>query len=138
MTNIDDLKKEELENLQENELFDLESLILEGAEARIPVVFEYPRKDGSMVEVTCKLKPLTNVEVDNARRVAMKVSGTTMDIELLKRGMFTKNGAPFPPHLIEKMATGVVTSLSEKLGEISGIQVDEEEKIKFAEKMMGF
>ena len=142
MVDIEKLKNEEFENIMQaevdDELYTLEQLILEGENAKIPVVFNYPKKNGEIVEVTAKLKPLTDVEAQNARRVAMKVKDTTINLELLKRGLYTKNDVLFPSNLIMKMHVGVVNELVEKLGEISGIKIDEEKSSELVDKLMGF
>ena len=138
MTSIEELEKQELENLtEEEELVDLESLIREGADAKIAIVFDYPRED-KVVKTTALLKPLTNSEVNNARRVASKVSDTTFEIELLKRGLYHKNGDLFNPELIGEMYAGVVAGLVEKLMEISGVKADKKEQMEFAKELMGF
>ena len=90
------------------------------------------------VPVTAILKPITNVEVKNAVAINRSVKDTTLNIEILKMGLYTKNNEPFPHHLLYKMPTGVVDSLSEKLMVISGVQPNEEASDEFVEKMMGF
>lgn len=135
---IEKMREKELADLTNNNPVDLETLILEGANARIPVTFDYPKPNGEFVELTCCLKPLTSTEVDNARRLALKTRGTTAEIEMLKRGLYTKEGEQFPPELIPKMVSGVVDALVQKLLELSGVKIDEEEQIKFAKEIMGF
>lgn len=142
--NIEELKNEEIEELtQETDLRDLESLILQGTDARVPVVFDlklYDKKNEKMITKTvkCFLKPLTNTEVQNAQRIAYKFRDTTPQIEFLKKGMFDGNDELFNGKLISSLPTGVVDKLAEKLLEISGVELDKEEQRRLAEDMMGF
>ena len=139
MNDIEDLRNEEIEHLsKETDVeYDLETLIIEGEKARIPVEIDYPMGDKT-VPVTAILKPITNVEVQTALSINRSVRDTTLNIEILKKGLFTKNNEPFPSELIYKMPTGVVDALSQKLMVISGVQTDEEASEEFVEKLMGF
>lgn len=138
MSNLEQVKKEELETLSENdEVYDLETLILEGEKARIPIQIDYPKGE-TTVPVTAILKPITNVEVQNALAVTRSVRDTTLNIEILKVGLFTKNNEPFPQELLYKMPTGVVDAISEKLMAISGVRTDKESENEIVEKLLGF
>ena len=138
MTDIDKLKKDELNEL--NNTQDLQSLILEGVDARIPVEVEYITKTGEFAKAGAKLKPLSDTEVQNALRTARKVSDTTFNLELLRKGLFDLNGEPFPFEVLKLMNSGVVNSLANKLAEISGIELDPDDATskQFAEDLMGF
>jgi len=145
MTNTEELKQQELSELTNDyNLEDLEDLIISGTDARIPVVFElelFDKKQKKMVvhNVSCNLKPLTNTEVQNAQRIAYKSTTTTLQIEILKKGMFGINDdKPFNQKLIEKLPTGVVDNLAEKLLDISGVKLEDEQQRQLAEQMMGF
>lgn len=142
-------KEEELKELERTEndleinLEELESLIIEGADARIPVLIEYPKRDKKTGTVTyekytANLKPLTNTEVNNARRAAAKITNTTLELELLRRGLFTKDDNPFPFKLIRLMNNGVVNGLVEQLLDVSGVKLDPEEQKAYAREVMGF
>lgn len=138
MVDANELKEQEIEMLKEEGTYDLETLIIEGQNVRIPVIFDYPLPNGKTAEVTCKLKPLTNVEVNNARRTALKNQNTTMEIEMLKIGMYTSKDKPFPRGLIKEMPTGVVVELAQKLIELSGVKIDREEQLQLAKEIMDF
>ena len=81
------------------------------------------------------IRPLTNVEWNNAARIARKNFTTTNEIELLKVALYTKDGEPFPKELVEKLPNGVVIKLVQMLGEISGVEVTEE-NMKLAKEML--
>lgn len=144
MANIKDLKQKELEQLnKETDLKELESLIIQGADARIPIVFDltlYDKKNEQMrtETVKCYLKPLTSTEVQNSQRTAIKFKNTTLQIELLKKGMFDSNDEHFNQALIEALPSGTIDKLAEKLLEISGVEIDPNQSKEMMEKMMGF
>ena len=144
MTNLDENIKDEIEHLsQEEEIFELEDLIINGEKKRIPVIVEIPEyneETGEMIvkKFTARLKPLTNVEVNNARELGLKVKNTTTDVEILKRGLYTKNNTLFPAEFIEALPAGTVEELSLKIAEISGIKFNEDDAVKLAKDIMGF
>ena len=153
MVNIDELEQMELEELNnetitdntddEIDLNELENLILEGTDYKVPVLIEYPvfnKKTGEMknVRYTAKLRPVTNTEVNNARRSVGKIKGTSFELELLKRALYTKNDELFKPAIIFAMKAGVVARLVETLLDISGIKLDKDEQEAYARELMGF
>ena len=139
MPTIEELKEMELKSLSEEdeEIFELESLITDGADAKIPVTISYPRPDGRMVKGAVLIRPLTNVEWNNAVRFKRKPGdNTTNEVELLKLALYNKDGEQFPPDLVEKLPNGVVLELVKEVSRVSGINWDE--NLKLAQKMMGF
>lgn len=139
MPDINELREKELKSLtqEEEEIFELETLITDGADARIPVIISYPRPDGRIVKGAVLIRPLTNVEWNNAVRFQRKPDDTTTnEVELLKLALYTKDGKQFPPELVEKLPNGVVLELVKEVSKASGI--DWEENIRLAQKMMGF
>ena len=134
MTDIEQLKEAELNSLSvDSEVLDLESLITDGVNAKVPVEVTYKGKVFGAI-----LKPLTNPEWNNALRVGYKNQSTNSEIELLKIGLYNKNGDKFPNKIIEQLPAGVVTELSKELARISGISIDMEENVKLAKDMLGF
>lgn len=139
MPDINELREKELKSLtqEEEEIFELETLITDGADARIPVIISYPRPDGRIVKGAVLIRPLTNLEWNNAVRFQRKPGDTTTnEVELLKLALYTKDGKQFPPELVEKLPNGVVLELVKEVSKASGI--DWEENIRLAQKMMGF
>ena len=133
-----DKKAEELIKLsEEEEIFNLESLITDGADARVPIEIKFPTKTGTK-RAAAMIRPLTNVEWNNAIRIARKNFTTTNEIELLKIALYTKEGEPFPKELVEKIPNGVVIKLVQILSEISGIEITEENMKMAKEMLKGF
>lgn len=139
MTNTDELLQQEIESLSaEEEIFDLESLITDGVDAKIPIVIEFP-KDGKMVKAGAMIRPLTIVEWNNATRLQRRPSeNTTNEIELVKKALYTRKGEEFPPDLVDKFPTGVVLELVKQIARISGVELNSKENIKMAKELMGF
>lgn len=139
MTNTDELLQQEIESLSaEEEIFDLESLITDGVDAKIPIVIEFP-KDGKMVKAGAMIRPLTIVEWNNATRLQRRPSeNTTNEIELVKKALYTRKGDEFPSDLVDKFPTGVVLELVKQIARISGVELNSKENIKMAKELMGF
>lgn len=137
MTDINKLQEEEIENLsQEEELYDLETLILDGVDAKIPIIIDFPTKDG-IKKVGAMIKPLTAVEWNNAVRLSQKIKDSTSELEIVKLGLFDKNGEPFNYDLLLKMPNGVVKDIFYQIADISGVKFTEQE-IGILENIMGF
>ena len=58
------------------EIFNLESLITDGADARVPIEIDFPTKNGKK-KAAAMIRPLTNVEWNNALRISRKNFTTT-------------------------------------------------------------
>ena len=137
MTDINKLQEEEIENLsQEEELYDLETLILDCVDAKIPIIIDFPTKDG-IKKVGAMIKPLTAVEWNNAVRLSQKIKDSTSELEIVKLGLFDKNGEPFNYDLLLKMPNGVVKDIFYQIADISGVKFTEQE-IGILENIMGF
>ena len=130
-----DLKQREIESLssEEMEILDLEKLITDGVNAKIPMEITYNNKKFGVL-----LRPLTNIEWNNAIQTSIQNKKTTNEVELLKLGLYKIDGNPFPKELISKLPAGISSELMKKLAEISGIQINSEENIKMAKQLMGF
>lgn len=127
------------EIIELDEAMELETLILQGNKAQIPIIIDYPTADGKISQVACKIRPLNNIEWNNAIQKGFQNSyETNSNIEIVKRGLLTKDGDGFPPELVEKMAGGVVNTIAEEIARVSGIKFDKEENIKYAKELMGF
>ena len=140
MANVEELKQQELDKLKgKEEVYDLEQLVLDGTAARFPVKIKLPhqKEDGTfeLVEVGALVRPLSNIEWNNAVRIAQNDFTTTVEIELVKMALYTKDGEQMPPRVIESMANGGVIELVNLITEISGIDI---EKNMRQARMMGF
>ena len=139
MVDVNKLKEEELENLEKKEeevIYDLESLILDGVDSKVPIVIDFPTSEG-VKKVGALIKPLTAVEWNNAIRLANKLKDSTSEIEIVKIGLFGKDGEAFSYDLIMKMPSGVVKDIFYKIADVSGVKFSEQE-IGILEAMMGF
>lgn len=133
MTN--ELKQQEIERLsvEEKEVIDLEQLITDGVNAKIPIEITYNNKTfGVMV------RPLTNVEWNNALQKSIHNKKTTNEVELLKIGLYKTDGTKFPAELIEQIPAGISSELMKKIAEISGIKLNTKENMELVKEMMGF
>ena len=128
-------------NLDEEPVLDLETLIVDGANARIPVEVDVPvYRDGEMhyAKYGAVIRPLTSFEFTNAAQIGLKDNTTDVNTEIVKVGLCTKDGGEFPEHLIRKLPVGVIVKLAEKISEVSGIKQDKVEQEKLAREVMGF
>lgn len=124
MANIEDLQKEELINLQVEEV-DLEDLIILGDDKLINISVTYPEeKDGEirLVKTRAKIKQLTIKELKN-----IDVNNLKLDIivKILQKALFKRDGTPFTSALIQNMPLGVTYAITKKIMEISGVDPDQ-------------
>lgn len=137
-----DKMEEEIEMLsQENEVFDLETLIVDGADARIPIEVEFPiYKNGELKykKYGVMIKPLKSSELTNATQKGLRDSNSDVNTEIVKLGLCRKTGAQYSPEIVEKLPAGVINKLTEKICEISGIHQDKEKNNELIREMMGF
>ena len=139
MANVDELLQKEIESLSaDEEIFDLESLITDGVDAKVPIVISFP-KHGETVKAGAMIRPLSIVEWNNATRLNRRPNeNTTNELELVKKALYTKNGDKFPDELIDKFPTGVVVALVKEIARISGVELNSKENIQMAKELMGF
>ena len=116
MSNIEDLKKEELINLQAEEV-PLEDLIVMGADKKIPIHIEYPQGD-NIVRTKCLVKQLTNINITPN-------SDVTEVLPILAKSMCKQNGENFTTDELSLLPIGVLKAILTKIFELSGI--DEKE-----------
>ena len=142
MTNVDKLKEKEIAQLSaDEELYDLETLITGGQDVRVPVEIMFPKYDKEtgevrMVRAGALLRPLTNIEWNNAASIKKSsYNTTTTEVELLKMALYTPKGNQMPPEIVEAIPNGVVVELVKEVSRISGIDLDANMKLI---KEMGF
>ena len=130
-----------MNNEFDDDVFDLERLIVDGADARIPVEVDFPvYRDG---ELTVKkygvmIRPLKSSELNNATQAGLRFDDTDVNTEIVKKGLCRKDGSPYDPDVVEKLPAGVINKLVEKICEVSGIQQDKERNAELIREMMGF
>ena len=117
-------KELKIENTQK--FATLEQAITEGGNGLIPYEFDYPNTD---LTVEVKLKPLTNPELDSAAQ-SSKITGNTVDIEILSFALFNTDGSNFGTDLLIKLPAGVVLELVYKIMEISGFDINKLNELK--------
>lgn len=144
MDELTELQKEEMERLsEEEEIFDLETLITGGTDVKYNVVIQFPKQeaDGTFrsVKASAIIRPLNNVEWNNALTIGFnKAYNTSAEVEIVKKGLFTKSGEQFPSDLIDDMDAGVVTQLARKIADISGVSLNREVSTDFIKDLVGF
>ena len=116
MVNTDEIKIN-----KDEEVYDLETLITEGADAQIPIEIEFPNGK----KAAAKIRPITTAEFQSI------YSNNTAEILLnvLELGLLNKNGEPLPHKLLESMPMGITAKIAEKLCAISGLELQPENKI---------
>ena len=104
----------------EEELFDLETLITEGVDARVPIEIEFPngKKAAAMI------RPISTAEFQTIYKSG---NATNILVGILEAGLLNKKGEPLPINLIEAMPIGLPAKIVQQIFEISGIEIDEDE-----------
>lgn len=137
MEDVSKLQEKELIALSDDEVFDLETLITDGADAKIPITIKFPTSEGKVVKAAAMIRPLTSIEWNNCVKLnRSKNDKSNNEVDLLEKALYTKDGKQFPKDLIKKIPAGVVLEIVNEISRISGI--DTEQNIKLAKEMMGF
>lgn len=129
MSDIDELKQKELEELGKVEMqeeFDLEELIILGDDKKMPILIEYPTPDGRRVKAKALIKQLTINEIDNVKTQETQLQAAMI---VLQKALFKTNGEPFSKNELRKLPIGVLTEISDKILEVSGIDDDTKQEL---------
>lgn len=129
MTNVDELKKEELEQLAtvEHEEVSLEDLLVLGEEKRIPIRITFPNPDGeTKSNAKALIKQLTLKELDSLK-INSDVASSNMSI--LQKALFKQNGDTFSRKELEVLPLGVVNAIATKILEVSGVDINEQKRL---------
>ena len=121
---MDELKIQETPD----EIFDLETLITEGADARIPIEIEFPngKKAAGLI---------TPISTNEFSRIYNTGGAAEILVNIVEAGLLNKNGEHLPRNLIESMPLGVTSKISNKICVISGIELNPTDNIS-AEDLM--
>ena len=122
---------------KEPEIFELDQIITEGVNAKIPFTFIYPNTDK---KVGVLVRPLSTNEYQKAILKSKKLK-TNFLVELAKLGVYKMDESKFPEELITKLPAGIVTMITNEINRISGVElVDEsgEAQQQLFEDLMGF
>lgn len=106
-------------NTEAQELFDLETLITEGMDARVPIEIEFPngKKAAAMI------RPLNA----NEFKTIYDGDASNILISILEKSLMNKNGDALPRSLIEAMPIGLPAKIIKQIFEISGVETTEED-----------
>lgn len=117
-------------NNNTDEFFDLETLITEGVNARVPIEVEFP--DGKKAQAL--IKPISTGEFKSI------YNGNAAEIlvNVLSHSLMTMEGKSLSPTLIEAMPVGLPAKIVEKIFEISGIKTNPEDAEKLKEELKLF
>ncbi len=126
MSNVDELREKELEELDKVELveeeFNLEELILLGDDKKIPILLQYPLPDGRIVKGKAKIKQLTLSELETVKTSPNNQLETITLI--LRKAFFQMNEEPFTKTQLRKIPIGVLKEVCNKILEVSGFDED--------------
>lgn len=114
-------------NNDTNKFFDLETLITEGVDARVPIEVEFP--NGKKAQAL--IKPISTGEFQSI------YNGNVAEllINVLSHSLMTKEGKSLSPTLIEAMPVGLPAKIVEQVFKISGIETNPEDAEKLKEEL---
>ena len=135
----DNLEQEQLAELEmlsneDGEVFDLETLIVDGEDAKVPITFTYPNTNKT---VGAMIRPVTTAEYNLVIQKSNKL-GLQFLVEMLKIALYKMDGTPFPKELIGKLPAGVCAEIVEKINDISGIKSEKEDLNRLNNNLLGF
>lgn len=121
---------------------DLESLIVDGANARIPIEVEFPiyHEDGTMTYETrgAVIRPLKSHELTNASQIGLRLDDSDVNTEIVKAGLCRKDGSSYPPGVVESFPAGVISALANKILDVSGVKPDKKATEEYMKMIAGF
>lgn len=131
-------KQKELEHLQqEDEIFELDQIITEGTNAKIPFTFIYPN---TTKKVGVLVRPLSTNEYQNAILTSKRLK-TNFLLELARLGVSKMDESKFPDDILEDLPAGVITRITNEINRISGVDLvdgSEEVQQQLIDELMGF
>lgn len=138
MKSIEDEKAKEIEHLsQETEILELDQVLTEGINAKIPFTFTYPNTNK---KVGVLVRPLSTNEYQKAILMSKRLK-TNFLVELAKLGTYKMDESKFPEDLLETLPAGIVTRITNEINRISGVELVEgsgETQQQIFEELMGF
>ena len=114
-------------NNNTDEFFDLETLITEGVDARVPIEVEFP--NGKKAQAL--IKPISTGEFQSI----YNGNAAELLVNVLSHSLMTKEGKSLSPTLIEAMPVGLPAKIVEQIFEISGIETNPEDAEKLKEEL---
>lgn len=126
MADINDLQEQEIKMLQDE--VNLEDLIVLGADKKIPILIEYPNAEGNIVKARVLVKQLTLKELDDFK--VSKSDDLKQITTVLTKTLFKHDGTNFTINELSYLPIGVLKGLFEKIFELSGLDINQQEDIK--------
>ena len=133
---MSDKNKKELEINEEEKVFRLEEILVEGTKLEVPITFDYPTKDG-VVPVSAIIRPISTLQWNTALKKHSK-NLTYFAIEILGIGLLSTEGEPIDKGLIATLPTGVADDILKQIEDLSGIKQNKEEQYALTKELMGF
>lgn len=116
---MDKLLEDETTVEYENEV-NLEELIILGEDKKIPIIITFPTVEGKRVKAKALVKQLTLREMESIQ--VKRDNLITTSRMLLEKALFKTDGEQYTKEEIYLLPLGVVTSISEKILELSGVE----------------
>lgn len=122
----------ELKFNNDEEFFDLETLITEGIDAKVPITIDFP--NGKKAKAL--IRPVLAED--------LKVIGFNFDnpfavmTEVLKISLLNSNGEPLPENLVDALPAGLPIKISTEIFKISGIETNPEDADQMKEDLESF
>lgn len=102
----------------------LEDLIVLGEDCHIPISIEFPKPNGEITKAKALVKQIT---VKEMKKIQIKGNDELgLAIEVLQIALLKQDGTNFTREEILYLPLGVVRTLSDKILELSGFNMDEE------------
>lgn len=114
-------------NKEEEEYYDLETLITEGTDANIPIVIEFPNGKKAQAQI----RPISTGEFSTI----YNGDAAELLVNVLSTALMNKNGEPLSSSLIEAMPVGLPAKIVQQIFEISGIETNPEDQEKLKEEL---
>lgn len=113
------MSNKRLELNSEEQIYDIEQLITEGIDARVPIEIEFPngKKAAAMI------RPLSTSEF----KTIYSGDASNILVNILEKGLMNKNGEALSHDLIEAMPIGLPAKIIKQIFEISGVETTEED-----------
>lgn len=123
---------EELNFHNDEEFFDLETLITEGIDAREPITIEFP--NGNRAKAL--IRP---VLAEDLKIIGFNFNNPfAVMTEILKIALFNSNGEPLPEKLVDGLPAGLPIKIAQEIFKISGIETNPEDAGQLKDDLESF
>lgn len=123
---------DELKFSQEEEYYDLETLITEGTDAKVPITIEFP--NGKKAKAL--IKP---VLAEDLKIIVFNLDNPfAVMTEVLKISLLNSNGEQLPERLVDELPAGLPIKIVQQIFEISGIETNPEDAEQLKDDLESF